>query len=311
MVTKAEAMRVPAYHGERMARARLSLDGLSVGDAFGECFFGPDGNGMASGRRKPEGNWCVTDDTVMALSVSEVLERHGRVVPDVLAKLFADRYMRDPHRDLRSYGGAAHHILMAISKGIPWQTAAGMAFNGQGSMGNGGAMRVGPVGAYFADDLEAVVENARASAQVTHAHPDGQAGAIAAAVATAMAYRTRDLEARQAGREMLTAAVGLTPEGATRQGLVKAAALAPGTEAWTAASMLGNGARVISSDTVPFTLWCAASHIESYTESLWQTVTGMGDIDTNCAIVGSIVVMRAGQAGIPADWLKARESLDI
>ena len=28
-------------HPERMERARLALMGLSVGDAFGECFFGP------------------------------------------------------------------------------------------------------------------------------------------------------------------------------------------------------------------------------------------------------------------------------
>jgi ADP-ribosylglycohydrolase len=39
-------------------------------------------------------------------------------------------------------------------------------FNGQGSYGNGSAMRVAPVGAFFADDLKAVVENARLSAQV-------------------------------------------------------------------------------------------------------------------------------------------------
>jgi ADP-ribosylglycohydrolase len=34
-------------------------------------------------------------------------------------------------------------------------------------------MRVAPVDAYFADDLEHVVEQARRSAEVTHAHPEG------------------------------------------------------------------------------------------------------------------------------------------
>lgn len=32
---------LPANHVDRMTRARLSLDGLSVGDAFGERFFTP------------------------------------------------------------------------------------------------------------------------------------------------------------------------------------------------------------------------------------------------------------------------------
>jgi len=31
---------IPSDHVERLQRARLSLEGLSVGDAVGECFFG-------------------------------------------------------------------------------------------------------------------------------------------------------------------------------------------------------------------------------------------------------------------------------
>jgi hypothetical protein len=31
---------LPRGHAERMERAQLALDGLSVGDAFGEQFFG-------------------------------------------------------------------------------------------------------------------------------------------------------------------------------------------------------------------------------------------------------------------------------
>ena len=45
------------------------------------------------------------------------------------------------------------------------------------------------VGAYFADDLDKVVEQAVFATEVTHAHPEGIAGAIAIAVATACASR--------------------------------------------------------------------------------------------------------------------------
>lgn len=48
-----------------------------------------------------------------------------------------------------------------------------------------------PLGAWFADDLDRVVSEARASAEVTHFHPEGQAGAIAIAVAAAWAYQWR------------------------------------------------------------------------------------------------------------------------
>ena len=59
-------------------------------------------------------------------------------------------------------------------------------FGGEGSFGNGAAMRVAPLGAYFADELDAVVEQASFSAEVTHSHPEGIAGAIAVAVAAAL-----------------------------------------------------------------------------------------------------------------------------
>jgi len=34
-------------------------------------------------------------------------------------------------------------------------------------------------------------------------------------------------------------------------------------------------------------------------------------MDTTCAIVGGIVALAVGPEGIPADWLAARESLEV
>ena len=64
-------------------------------------------------------------------------------------------------------------------------------------------MRVAPLGAYFADALKTVVEQAQRSAEVTHAHPDGMAGAIAVAVAAAWAWRLRDRSAQPQRSEFL------------------------------------------------------------------------------------------------------------
>jgi ADP-ribosylglycohydrolase len=54
------------------------------------------------------------------------------------------------------------------------------------SFGNGSAMRVSPVGFAF-DSLEAVLEKARATAEVTHNHPEGIKGAQATAAAIFLA----------------------------------------------------------------------------------------------------------------------------
>ncbi len=73
--------------------------------------------------------------------------------------------------------------------------------------------------------------------------------------------------------------------------------------------LLGNGSGVSAQDTVPFALWCAAQHLDDYEAALWLTASGLGDIDTNCAIVGGIVVMSTGLEGVPRSWLLSREPL--
>jgi ADP-ribosylglycohydrolase len=97
------------------------------------------------------------------------------------------------------------------------------------------------------------------------------------------------------------------PESHVRQGIAKAIALPANASVETAAARLGNGSAVTAPDTVPFALWCAAHHLHSYEEALWKTVSGLGDRDTTCAIVGGIVVMYAGMESVPAEWLECRE----
>jgi ADP-ribosylglycohydrolase len=77
----------------------------------------------------------------------------------------------------------------------------------------------------------------------------------------------------------------------------------------TAVARPGNGSAVTAPDTVPFALWCAARHLGSYEAALWSTVSGRGDRDTTCAIVGGIVVMYAGVESIPVEWLEHREQI--
>ena len=293
----------------RLERAHLALEGLSVGDAFGERFFGTPvlSDGVAgkliADRTVPKGPWQYTDDTEMALAIVDVLARRGGIVEDELARTFGSRYLVDP---ARGYGEAAQKILSAITRGESWREVSQSAFDGQGSLGNGGAMRAAPVGAYFADDMEAVVVQARASAVVTHAHPEGQAGAIAVAVAAATAWSMRRAPNPEA---LLDAVIERTPPGETRDGLVRARALPFDTEPRKAAEELGSGARVSSADTVPFALWCAARHLGDYAEAMWSTVSGLGDRDTTCAIAGGIVSLTAGRTSIPLAWIEAREPL--
>jgi ADP-ribosylglycohydrolase len=276
-----------------------ALDGLSVGDAFGERFFG-SGAALIGARALPNAPWRWTDDTAMALGIVEILERHGRIDQEQLARAFARRWSEEP---MRGYGSGAHRILEAIHHGAPWWSVSRSAFGREGSKGNGGAMRVAPLGAWFADDLDAVISQARASAEVTHAHAEGMAGAIAVAVAAAGAHRGLR------GRELLDFVGGHTPDGETREGLAKAQVLSPATRVQEAISELGNGSNVTAPDTVPFALWAAAHHLNDFVEAMWVTVSGLGDRDTTCAIAGGVVA--AAGTAVPTNWLAAREPLGV
>src|SRR5437763_6842302 len=101
----------PSLHAARLARARLSLDGLSVGDAFGQRFFFPWTFGP--GGALPPPPWEYTDDTEMAIAVVDVLARHGSIDQDDLAAAFARRYAAD---DRRGYGAGAHWLLTMLGK---------------------------------------------------------------------------------------------------------------------------------------------------------------------------------------------------
>ena len=301
---------LPLDHAARMDRVRLALDGLSVGDSYGEQFF------MPANRRfliddfpfQPPGPWTYTDDTEMALGITEVLDRHGRIDQDDLAKTFARRFRRDQYR---GYGPGAFRLLTAVANGGMWQLESKSLFSGMGSFGNGSAMRVAPVAAYFAEDgLERVAEEARLASEVTHRHHEGIAGGIATAIAGAVAWQNRERAADPDVRgELFDAVLAHTPSGEVREAIEHARIIEPGLSVRTAASLLGNGLRVSCQDTVPYCLWVATRHLSNYESAIWSTIQVGGDIDTTAAIVGGIVVLATGRDAIPAAWLSQREEL--
>lgn len=300
---------------DRLSRARLALDGLSVGDAVGQRHFVPGMSEQFLALMPVP--WRYTDDTEMAIALCEVLARHGRVDQDDLALTFARRYAAD---DKRGYGSGAHLLLMQLCAGRPWREVAPALFSGQGSMGNGSAMRVAPLGAWFADDIDALTEQAALSAEVTHFNDEGRAGAIAIALAAAFAWNCRgEYEARGEGSscdypprvvgEFLQFVYDRTPPGLVRDGIAAAIELPRSSDLSAAVGRLGNGSRVTCPDTVPLCVWLAARHLGRYAEAVRATTHAGGDLDTNCAIVGGIVCLSAPGGGIPAEWFKARELL--
>jgi ADP-ribosylglycohydrolase len=307
----------------RLKRAVDSLEGLSVGDAFGQGFFmsfelaarlmGSQQFGKPPynfqddfilqelvGSRTTEfiaKPWRWTDDTALALEIVDNLREFEVIEPRSLAISFARRYLADP---ARGYGGAMHSLLPDLRFG-EWQTMAASLFDGSGSFGNGAAMRSAPVGAYFADSPARCAHYAALSSRVTHSHPEGIAGGVAIAMAACFAARSRE---SGDSIDLIAEVLPFLEESEVKSGLLEAQGIKEMTASQVAAR-LGAG----RGDTVPFCLWCASRHLDNFEEALWETVSGLQDRDTTCAIVGGIVAAKTGTEGIPREWLENREAL--
>ena len=123
-----------------------------------------------------------TDDTEMALALSVSLIERGALNPKHCAATYARFFDAEPRR---GYGPAVSKILaMLYAEGDYRDT--GRAVYAEGSFGNGGAMRIAPVGLAFRNAGDAVLREAVGSALLcTHVHPDAVDGAFIQAKAVA------------------------------------------------------------------------------------------------------------------------------
>jgi len=114
---------------------------------------------------------AFTDDTVLTVAVANAILR--RMGYRSCIACFARSFPNLP------YGASFWHWIWDPNS-IPYY-----------SFGNGSAMRVSPVGFAF-ESIEAVMQQARRSAEVSHNHPEGIKGAQATALAVFLARKGED-----------------------------------------------------------------------------------------------------------------------
>src|ERR1700731_4791745 len=96
--------------------------------------------------------------------------------------------------------------------------------------------------------------------------------------------------------------------------LVPGARTLLGASAEEAADELGNGSLVTAQNTVPFTMWVAATYLDDYPAAVITCIAGAVEIDATSAIVGGILAAHTGNrtgpiVGIPQTCRGAREAL--
>jgi poly(ADP-ribose) glycohydrolase ARH3 len=160
--------------------------GSALGDAIGELAFRYPERASLFPTLDRLHEFRYTDDTAMAIGLAESLIEKGRIDPQHLGRIFSENFEREPWRGYAS--GPPAIFIQVERRGITFTEAARGLFGGTGSLGNGAAMRIVPLGLFFHQHPD-IYEQACASAQVTHAHPVGMDGAAVQALAVARATR--------------------------------------------------------------------------------------------------------------------------
>jgi poly(ADP-ribose) glycohydrolase ARH3 len=276
------------------------LLGLAVGDAIGAPFEGLPATAIwydFGGARKlvsspPVELLTYTDDTQMMIAVAETLTECGRIDEETLCARFVENY--DPNR---GYGRGARRILETMAAGGDWRQLAQTVFPG-GSLGNGAAMRVAPVGLLFHRDVDALLEQARLSALPTHSHPIGIEGAQLLALAIALVLREPRFDKSAFYEQLLAQA--RTYE--FRHQLELAAGLSP-TD-----SIASLGSSLEAHRSVTTAIACFTMSPDSYATTIASAI-GLGDdTDTLAAMAGAIAGAHLGIDALPPHLLNRLEN---
>ncbi|XP_043915887.1 ADP-ribose glycohydrolase ARH3 isoform X2 [Protopterus annectens] len=128
-----------------------------------------------------------SDDTAMTRSVVQSLLTKPEFDEADMAQRFAYEFSKEPDR---GYGMGAACVLKKLlsPKCTDVYQPAREQFDGKGSYGNGGAMRVSPIALAYSDIVK-VKKFARRSAELTHASSLGYNGAILQALAVHFALQ--------------------------------------------------------------------------------------------------------------------------
>jgi poly(ADP-ribose) glycohydrolase ARH3 len=292
---------------DNVDRIAGSLLAAACGDGLGAVFEGQHDLSPTAVRdhlRQSTGLRWTDDTSQMIVLARHVASHGGRVDQDAFAGELAAAWAADPDR---GYGGGARRLLAQINSGARWQEAAAALFGGQGSHGNGAAMRVAPIGLLPAE-LAEIDHAARASAAVSHAHPVAQDGAAVQAVAVAVALRHDPAEPFDGDAFCaLVAHFARTPQ--LQAALARIPALtAQNTSASQLAAELGHDATALGS--VPAALAVFLQSPDQPAQVIERAICLGGDTDTIAAMAAAISGAYTGRSALPTAWLTRLERTD-
>lgn len=173
------------------SKFRGCLIGCLLGDCLGAPYEGDCGISKTILQKyfdKLEGPYFkspvkqYTDDAAMTKCLVESVIAEEKFDALDVAKRFVKEYFNNPRRGYGQQVVEIFHKLRAQKFEDPFGPAKEQ-FDGSGSYGNGGAMRVSPLALFCNSNYEELVNLVRLSAELTHTHKQGYDGTILQAIA--------------------------------------------------------------------------------------------------------------------------------
>jgi poly(ADP-ribose) glycohydrolase ARH3 len=282
-----------------------SIIGSVVGDSWGAKY-----EGSYHGSVRVEDFDLVggryTDDSEMMKGVLESLcANKGKFNGPDMAKTFVNNFDHT-----RGYGPGAITVLMKIKDGEPWDKPAKEAFYGEGSLGNGAAMRIGPIGLLYHDDQAKLIEIADQIARITHTHRLGRQGAILQACAVALAIKSdpRDFDPHEYVEKLKGIPHKLSPVYQKKLDKIETYLNSPPPPDRIIREL---GVNVTAPDSVPIAIYNFLSNSSNFYEVLFSSISCGGDTDTIACMSGAIAGAFLGISDIPKNWIDIIEDVDV
>jgi poly(ADP-ribose) glycohydrolase ARH3 len=277
--------------------------GSALGDAIGELAFRYPQEELLRTNLVRLSEVRYTDDTAMALGLAESIINKRYIDEHDLGKTFSDNFEREPWR---GYASGPPTVFAQVKHGdITYAEAAQSLFGGQGSLGNGAAMRIVPVGLFF-HKSEDIYEQACASARVTHAHPVGMDGAAVQAFAVARAVKLDP----DAAFPVETLAQTLIDFSRTTQIQEKMRLVEQliGECVMPDSAAKRIGRTVAVHESMPFAVYSFLRNPQSFEDCIHCAIMNGGDRDTLGAMAGAISGAYLGVEAIPQSWRRKLEN---
>jgi len=288
-------------------RFRGALLGGLVGDALGAPFKGAQDISQADLQfhLRNEGRLQYTAETVMTTVLADHLIDNGRVDGPTLAQAWLKGFQAEPWR---SSSADMNRYIELMRVGVPWNEAPWFINSGEGSWGNGAAVRVAPIALLALHDAGQVVSLAQQSATITHTHRLGIEGAVLQAVALALLvqhvaespldvaaflYQLRDAVGAVEYCQQLDVLHEFLPGGRW--------------EYENAPRVLGCGSA--AHESVCTALYSFLRHRNDYLDAVTFAMSHGGDTNTIASMTGALVGSYLGASAIPAAWLERVEGV--